>query len=731
MEPENDSSSPRRDQGLYLILVAFFLFVLVALCALVVGLGLMATSKARMQNIANVSSIAALQHFTQNLDNTGNPLPYATRKAAALQRANEIIGENEKLPGVNLPLGELALNAQGEGGQLVFGMWYPEPPAVGTPCGTSADDYPCFVANPDNPPGTPAANAVKLIIKTQPDNSFVAPFAKVLGKDRFTLQTDSIARVVQRCVAFLLDISISTIAETHIATDYRTDDLTCFPPCDPAAQATLYPTPVLVAVDPTPVSLFAYRVDELGPMASLTPPPAPTPHPCQNPSNYNSSEEFFYYCNMQPSRNGVEASGGAGTREHFRSDYRRMASPWGTVAVDSYYQSMSGYFGPQPLSRFFLSFNAGLRAVKILRSTGDKAMVYAFTGTRVGSEPEPTPPQAASLTENLDPLIQLTNIMNRGMINASGTPIASAPVVTPNFISRGWFPLLTNNMTDPVPSTTNHAKALWDAIEALSRCPDSARRTIVIATDGIPTCGFNRSNPGGTPTANPAVDCPPPVGTGIDYYYNYLEAEAAILGPIKNELIKRGISVTALLDSDSIDPHFINATIAPGLTPTPAGGFVNPDEAAKYGFCGVPGPGCQPFFNLTPSTGSGNVANWAATPTNCDDTSATPAAHCSDEHFAFQHLSAPQIQAKFRRPNGLWGQLAMDTGGVICPLLDPCPANYYAVATPPALLPTARAGMSVVNCAPINQDKTQQAINCVLAAVGVDPFQNVEPIPTP
>jgi hypothetical protein len=272
-----------------------------------------------------------------------------------------------------------------------------------------------------------------------------------------------------------------------------------------------------------------------------------------------------------------------------------------------------------------------------------------------------------------------------------------------------------------VASTTNPAKALWDAIGALSRCPDTARRVIIIATDGIPSCGFNRRNPGGTPTPDPVVDCPPTPQIPTDYYPNYLEGEAALLGVIKDELVRRGISVTALLDADNIQPNFINATVQPG-TPTPGSVYVSPEDAAKYGYCGVASGGCIPFFNSTPAIGTGDFAQWAEA-TGCTE-------DCEDR-YAF-HAKDRRSGALFRRPNALWGQLAMDTGGTICPLLPECPASWYLPVTPPEvaqLRPEVRATVSVLNCSPLQLTKTQQGINCVLAAVGVNPYQNVEEIP--
>lgn len=733
----NDSNrEPRGEKGLYLILVAFFLFVLVALCALVVGLGFLSTNKTRLQNIANVSSIGALDSFVQARDSSGNLLPYDQRRTAALTRANELIVANKKLPGVRMDLGDVGLPpAGGNGGTMTLGIWYPEMPSSGTPCGPAAADYPCFVENPVSPPGTPYANAVKLELKSQPNNPLIAPLTGFLGSNNLGLQTSTIARVVQRCVAFLLDISMSTVQETHVNTNYKTAQIKCRPPgapwngsCGPAAQNTLAPTPALAALTPYPMGLFAYRMQALTPIASLTPPPVPTPHPCENLNNYQN-DEFFYYCNMPINRNGAVPAAGTPWTQHFRSDYRLAgAAPYGTVFVDKLHASINTYYGPQPLSRFFLAFNAGLRAVNAIRSPGDKALVYAFAGQAIGTEPMGTPPYGVS--ENLDLMIQLTDVYNRGTINSVGNVVH--PVITPNFVTRGWFPILTDP-SDPnyvIYASTNHAQAIWEAIGALSNCPDTARRSIIIASDGIPSCGWNRQGSlAGTPRPDPTTDCAilaATPGGAADGYGNYMEAERAILGPIKDELVKRGITVTTLLDADTIDPNFLNFTAAPG-TPTPPSVFINPEDAPKYGFCGIaPTPGsCPQFFDNTsevPSGAQGAYSNWLSHCASGD--------FCDIDHFAFLAKDAPQYGVKFRRPNGLWGQLAFDTGGVVCPLLPTCAPGQYTVATPPALNPTARASMSKISCSPVKLDKSQQAINCVLAAIGVDPYQNVEELPT-
>ncbi len=736
------NSSPRSngERGLYLILIAFFLFVLVALCALVIGLGFLSTNKTRMQNIANAASIGALDSFVQSRNAAGTPSPYETRRTEAITRANEIIQANRRLPGVRLDLGDVgAAPNGGNGGTLTLGMWYSERPASGNPCGSSATNYPCFVANPPGASGTASANAIKLEIKTQSNNPLILPFAWVMGNAGVEASTSSIARLVQRCVVFLLDVSISTVQETHISTDYRKDSLP--PPCVPvelggnctaAQQNAMYPTPAIAAETPNPVSMFAYLTNNLGGLKYLTPTPAPpNPNPCQNLNNYGP-DEFFYFCNMPPLRNGTPAASSSDPL-HFRSDYRLMDSKWGRVAVDSYYQSMSGYFGPQPLSRFFLAFNAGIRAVQQVRSPGDKAMIYVFQGDVIGSEPAATPP-SFTMAEDMNMMVQLTNILNRGAVDARGTPIANIPVVTPNFITQGWFPYAAS-FVDTIGSTSNQAKALWDAIQVLSQCPDSARRVIVLASDGVPSCRVSRGLTQATISPNPAVDCQIPAGY-TDFYVNYLDARQAILGPIKDELVKRGISVTTLLDSAAIEPNFLNVTVAPG-TPTPSSQWINPDDAAKYGFCGTGEGGCPAFFNSSPSVGPSTAYDtWrnAVLPgggVNCLQGAINdPARDCSEGHFAFQFSNVPQLGVKFRDPNALWGQLAIDTGGVICPLFDTCNPAWYAVATPPALLAGVRQGLSQINCAPLNQSKAQQAINCVLASVGIDPYQNVEEIPT-
>ncbi len=733
------------ERGLYIILIAFFLFVLVALCALVIGLGFLSTNKTRMQNIANVASIAALESFVQNRNAQGTPAPYDQRRNDAIRRANEILQLNRGLPGMGFTLGNLGLPPTGgDGGKLVFGMWYPERTS-GDPCGSDPADYPCFRANSEPGTASSAANAVRIELKSQPNNPLILPFGKFLGQDSINVSTSSLARLVQRCVVFALDASMSTILETHVSTDYRIDDLppTCIAPphgnCTPAAQNTRYPTPAIVVLTPNPVSMFGYLTNHLNGFtvgsgfSQVMAPPVPTPNPCQNVNNY-PWEEFVYYCNMPPNRAGATPAGASDTR-HFRTDYRTSGSPYGTVAVDVFYESMNSYFGPQPLSRFFLAFNAGIRAVQQVRSQGDKAMVYVFQGDGIDSEPVKSG-STYQLAENMDMMVQLTNIMNRGAVNRLGNANGAYPVITPNFITRGWFPYASSS-SSIVASTSNHAKALWDAIEALSSCPDSARRVIILATDGIPTCAFSRDHPTGNPAPDPLSDCVrPTVSAGVyapDYYENYLAAEAAILGPIKQELIKRGISVTTLLDSAAIGPNYINATIPPGLTPTPSSIFVNPEDAAKYGFCGIPGASgsCTSFFNIAPTIGpdASLYSAWASNTAGCAYGS-NPGTQCTEDQYAFKYSGVPQLGTRFRRPNALWGQLAMDTGGVICPLLNPCPSNWYLPGNPPALDPARRATMSEITCSPLNQTKAQQAINCVLAAVGIDPYQNVEELPT-
>lgn len=684
-------ASRNSESGIYIIFLALLLvFALMAVFALVIDVGLGTTASSRLQNIANVTALSALEEFTRQIDPT---VTYDAKLQAALTRANEIIVQNRKLPGIRSDLGELMYGNPGEGGELIPGMWYPERPSNVTldPCGGK---YPCFVQN--DPAAAPTtANAMRIRMHTQADNPLLVPFAKAAGfrNDFLTVSAQSTATLVQRCTVYLLDISRQSVFETHKAQSESYDS-------DFADQ----------------LGAFAYLWDHAW------------------PDTFDGQR----WQDLRVSRAG-QTSPPMPAHMHFRSDYGRMLSPNGVFTiVDKYFESYDGYYGPQPLTNYYLAFNAGLRKVDSVKSPGNKALLYPFTGWDYPTEPPVDNGGNFQLTEDLGYLIHLTNFLNRGMEDSFGSPIRSLPQESPNAIERGWFPLVFSGADDPAITGSNQVRALQGAITALSNagnCPESAVKAIVMATDGIPSCtGI---------TGNPTVDCAPLPGQVEDPISRYNGARAIILSSLRQQLMDSEISLTTIIDAEGVQPNIANVQ--------QNGDYLNPDQARALGYCGadVVNPDgsvtrCDPtkrFFNTDPDvqepdkkpdgTYVGDIPPFDVWQQSCQlfPQFATGAFLCDYNQYARRYYNYLGANVKFRDPNGLWGQLAFDTGGVVCPIMPLCdPSEYDANGN---LTDAARATKGPwLTCSPTKKTKMEQAVDCVIKAVASNPFQNVEDDPT-
>lgn len=710
---DQDKNTTERDRGLYMILVSFFMVSLTGLCALIFGLAALAFVSSRLSITSDMVAMAILSRYftTQGT--------YFTKAAAAATRGEEILRENGYVPFLGAPLAGLSApgaSTPGAAGSFSFAQWYPDlPTTLGQQlqaCGTNANNYPCL-----KPLGNPNAasnpNAVQVNLRTQSSNPLIAPFAKIFGNDRFQVRTQSVAASIQRCAAFLLDSSFSTISESHQYSGIPSPGNILYSPPD-------HPTPAVPLAVPNPPAMYAYYLTPALP--SITPPAVSGPSDCSYVNNVIgpgvNSIFPLYYCAQPRIRNGagVNPVPTPNLSHYIVDDYRVRNTDLGPVLIDTLFDSYNTYFGPLPLSRFFLAFNLSLRAIEQIKSPSDKAMVYAFTGDRISSEPIPTPNQGQQLTNNLSLLIQLTNMANIGWHDLNGNQITNE--VTPNFATRAWFPIASSGVVN---SRTNIAQALHDAIGALSSCPKNAKKVIIVATDGVQTCKFNTLNP------DPNTDC------NGDLYDNYKQGKQAILASIVPTLSAYDIAVTTILDSDQ-SPAIANVTATPGV-------YVDPSKAKDLGFYGLPPPAPTPgwdkgIINIAPDFVPADATAWAdpfCTPgpgIQCASYQ-TPAADPNDlNHLAF--LNSGKLGYAFRDPAGLWAQVAIDTGGVVCTVMNPCDPTWYDNSkSPPELYPTVRQGVgSYLNCNPYNQTKAETAMNCALSAIGINAVQLVAP-PTP
>lgn len=763
-------SSIGKQRGAVLAVTAVLLAGLLLMLALVVGLGFLFTGEGRIQQAANMSALGAIQAFVESPSTD-----YTVRSQDGLRRANEILKETGRIPGLVAPFGGVALGSDGPGGSLEIGLFYPQRPAsccaagpgcascnrpfltsvsgaeAKCPCGPNSTDYPCFVPNPPggitDPNCREIANATRVRAHTSPASPLVVPFSSIIGQDRFTLRGSGVGTLVQRCTAYVLDASLSTIFETHFYSDGipgldEPRGFELFNEPGPVPPAGIYPR---VANWAASASFFAFPTSVTGAGVDCREPRFP--------------EEMFW-CSMPRNRVGgpseLTSSQRMDPRFHAQNDYEIRTLNGVNFLVDSfinapwvpgYSLSNAEYEGPQPLTRFLLAFNVGLQVVNRLKSPGDKGMMYVFDGLKRDREP------LTAMTEELGILIQLTDFDLRQMHTPSGAGYPGGGQVKPNAVSRGWVPIYSE---DPIRGGTNIVRAVREAVAALNVCPESAQKSVVLATDGISTCSYLWNDPEQGGDTNCFAS------TSQQRYAAYQQAEGVMLNQLKNFLIEKQVSLTTLLDSVVVSPTY--KLSAGGTYQSPeqllglGEGYCAGLTSSETPVCAKPIFETEPVFNLHPGTPTGD--RYAAfLGAFCGGTDSVP---CRDK-FAFANQGREGIF--FRRPTAALQQLAIETGGVVCVITPPCrtgcsdpfdfdpscvPASCGAdpyedpdpsapPGTPRRLKPTCVSAIASssspfggLTCAPQQQSKSEQALACVLGVLGASPYQIVtDELPRP
>lgn len=435
-------------RGFYLVLCGFLAVVLLSFAALVVGLGYLSTDKTRLQNAANLAALGALEAYVRS-DVTA---AHAARCQTAAVRANQILGEN-RLPGVKRELGEVAHvcggGTGGAGGALALGAWVKEPPQDPTRPSCPAT-YPCFVAN------DAFINAARLQVRTQAGNELIIGLTRILGRDAFAIRATATAVIVPRCLVLALDASGSTTYETHFSDYIPLGAERSSPNAADSIDLNRPPAPGRYGV-------FAFSADTVS---------------INCPVKTNKPDQLLF-CAMGAVR-GTDTN----PRNHYRSDYQDGNGNWRTytvqfpqpigdqtLVVDGYMNEANRYYGAEPLSRYFLSFNVALRRLLQSVSGEDRAMLLVFRNRVNANDIAP----AGGLNRQFTELINLTDVRRR-VTDPAGD----------NFVTRGWL---------PAPGVgeggTNIVGALKVAVSELgnrARCPAEAQKIIILATDGIMTC---------------------------------------------------------------------------------------------------------------------------------------------------------------------------------------------------------------------------------------------------
>ena len=616
--------------------------VIILFVGLVVAGGFMLSNAARIQHIANLVSLAALERFSQTTPPSG-PNAYSQKASQALTRANDIYARNS-LPGFRGTFGDILHAPQdGPGGTMTLGNWLREPPPSPTP-GCPGSDYPCFISNPPPAPGLEVnANSVKIDLKN--NIPFEMPFCSFLNACQTNFRAEAYSTLAQSCVAFVIDLSRSTYFSTHKA--FNVSRLTKPPPdlfgpppvsWDDVAYCVgngfpwdnIYYCDVSQAAngtwDGTGLALPFYRRGNL----DLHPQYQIGTRNCEDSDIPN--QDKLHWCNLArqgaptySSRRPIAAP--IDISKHYMSDYlpRVFVDGLGinhNIMVDSFVDNLNDpplYEGPEPFTSFFHAINASLRALERQSAAGDKAALRGFTGVIKARFPDDQP----YLTNNFGMLTQISNLRNRGTIGVAGNPVDQE--IRPNFIDYQFFSLISRQ--DELEANTNPVLALNDAITILTdECPSSAQRTILLLTDGVSSCRRKAGYPADS-LEDSAYEC------DVQDYQFFVDARSQLLTDILPRLIDEQISVVAVVAGEHVGPNFIN------LSAPDDGRPLTPAEAHAFG---LP---WDDMFNTVP-------------------------AGAPDNATAYGSLGDPGVI--FREPVELIAQLAILSGGTYCPLMPLC-----------------------------------------------------------
>lgn len=726
----NQRRSPER--GFVFVFFAIASFALLALVALALGLGVVATGGTRLQQAANLAALGALKEYVDRRSE-GTHSAYDLADLAR-ERANFIL-ENNKLAFTPSDLGNLRLAGETEddttGGVIEPGSYFPEDPdAAGAldPC--AGPGYPCFLpVDPSNfyLPSNPLfpVNAVRVTASNSGVNPIIAPIAAIMGQEEVRLRSEVLASLAQRCVAFVLDVSISTTSESHRLPSSKLSEPWVSRPHD-IDPSTINTDPPWIECDgwpspnppgrilcPNNVGMFAMHkrdltvgggpgTDSLSPLSSNW---------CQQDGSgllTATNNSGLVWCNISfqngnpldrgsgptPLQYPITPGGPSVTLSYYRQYYLDRRTPYGVVRIDHVNT-------PEPLATFLTAFNAGLRLIQLQTTGADGAVVVPFGRDVVNMYPSPT--ATDRVERDLALLVQTTNHANRGAIQTwEGTPpfrpvtnpahpdlAGTVPGEThPNYIDMGWFPV-----DQPINRDTDIVRALRTAIVVLADvnvCPASAQKSIVLATDGLPTCDSD-------PETLASQSCPAP-----KEHTTYLSAVAHLVGPadssIRNQLRRNRISLTTLLRGELVQPNF-NFAFSPSgsgyATLREMWAQSSRDEAAA-----------KSLVQYTQLNGTGEP----------------------DAYRRVGELGVGGLPRVFRDPNWVFTYLSLDSGGLMCPLLDACtPAQCPGCSGNPcyepdgSLSPCAQWPTNFI-CAPNNVSPTEQAARCVQQTVGGNPY---------
>ncbi len=589
------------EKGAILILFAFLALPLIILAALVIDTSRITITQSEMDRIASSMALGSLEDFLR-IDGD-----FDAKKSAAIARAETIARLETNTP-LGTPTVTVVKSGQGldEVATMTIGQWWFEEPAEtcnagadsgcacvgGTTCPCNGSDFvgPCLEETSD----VDDINAISLTVRSQPSvaDKIASAFGSIVDLSNLEIEVKSTASVVPRNGVFLIDMSRSTVFDTHLPVDrlndpslaseyaFRlADGFTC---TDGVAALSTSCTVGSVenfclarfGIDNLTAATLGTRIAECGVCFSGGSCTGAETTQCENDFDSslgiapNIAHELISGCNgqcppIQPGsanevwHNQMADSGAypasAPHTTHYRNDYecRQIAVPDapGASAHDEYYfveiQANTGGPDnpPEPLATILTGVNSALQEISDRSISGDSVTFIAFDDVifPIGSPIRTFGPTKKGETE-FDNLLALTN---SGMSQDSR-------------ISSFLFPGSGAGRGE-----TNISGALLAAKDVLTSRDNFsvAENFVVLFSDGLATC-YHRGggcmfdsagNLGATQCLSPSIQNVANIGFGeLDGSGFYRNGYAAHLMSLKEatQVISRRDGFSFTFDGD-------------------------------------------------------------------------------------------------------------------------------------------------------------------------------------
>lgn len=226
---------PNNQEGAILILLAILSVALILLVGLAIDTGIVSSAKSNRHYATEMAVLAALEAYIAK-----DPLcaDCTDNLSAAVQRAQELIGDNVELMGVGnfleKPLysasqsevagSSMSSSGGGANGSVYPGTWFSAEPSGGCATYSDPDDQSCpcpgkvWQGNCFSINNSPQdrANAIKIELKLRDDSKLKTLFSRVGGGiESLNFTTTATASIVPRHGLFMVDLSGSVQRDTH------------------------------------------------------------------------------------------------------------------------------------------------------------------------------------------------------------------------------------------------------------------------------------------------------------------------------------------------------------------------------------------------------------------------------------------------------------------------------------------------------------------------------------